>query len=67
MTFGQFVLNLLFAALAFFIARWLLTLITPDSPTRPSDREKAITIGSLIVAVVIFFLNFAASIIVRAH
>lgn len=61
MTLGQVLLNLLFAALAFFIGRWLLGLILPDDMR---DKEKVTTIVGVILAVIVFFLNFAASIVV---
>lgn len=54
-----FLLNLLFALLAFFVVRYIGSMITPEG----QDRTQIITIIAIIVAVVTFFANLAAQVI----
>lgn len=58
MSLGQVLINLLIAFLAFFIVRYLAAMVTPEG----QDRDKIITIVAILVAVVVFFANFAARI-----
>lgn len=64
MTPGQFFLNLLFALLAFFLVRWLATLVFPEDNAN-GDRLKIVNIVALLVAIVVFFANFASQIITK--
>lgn len=61
MSLFQVILNLLFALLAFFIVRYLASLVVPEG----NDRSKIINIVAILVAVVVFFANFAASLSVH--
>lgn len=54
----HFLLNLLFALLGFFIARYLLLMVLPEG----ADKDKIATIIAIVVAVVVFFANFATNI-----
>lgn len=51
-------LNLLFAFLAFFIVRWLGSMVAPEG----QDKEKAVTVVAVIIAIVVFFANFAVQV-----
>lgn len=59
MTLGQILLNLLFAALAFFLVRWIVGLVLPDDMR---DKEKVVTILGVLSAVIVFFLNLSVNI-----
>lgn len=58
--FLQFLLNLLFGGLAFFVARYIVELVSPDDL---KDKAKIATIVGLIAGVIVFALNFAANIV----
>ncbi len=51
----DFLLNLLFAFLAFFIVRWVGGMVAPEG----RDQDKVVTIVAVIVAILVFFANFA--------
>jgi hypothetical protein len=59
MSLGDILLNLLFAFLAFFIVRYIGTMVVPDG----ADKDKIVNIVGLLVGVVVFFANFAAQLI----
>lgn len=54
----HFLLNLLFALLGFFGARYLLMMVLPEG----SDKEKIATIVAIVVAIIVFFANFASGV-----
>lgn len=51
-------LNLLFAFLAFFVVRYIGGMVAPEG----QDKDKIVTVVAVIVAIVVFFANLAASI-----
>lgn len=55
----EILLNLLFAFLAFFVTRYLGGLVTPEG----QDRGQIITVVAVIVAVIVFFANFAEKVL----
>lgn len=59
MTLGQLIINLLLGFLAFFVTRYIGSLVAPDG----ADKDKIINIIGIIVGVIVFFANFAAQII----
>lgn len=59
MTLLAILLNLLFAFLAFFIVRYVASLVVPEG----KDKEKIINIVAIIIAIVVFFLNLATSLV----
>jgi len=50
-----FFVNLIIAALAFFLVRYLLSLIVPEG----KDKDKIVNIVALLTAIVVFFSNLA--------
>ena len=59
MTLGQVLINLIFAFLAFFIVRYVGSLVVPEG----ADRDKIINIVGILAGIVVFFANFAAQLI----
>lgn len=53
-------LNLLFAFLAFFVTRYVGNMVAPEG----QDKDKIVTVVAVIVAVVVFFANLAAQVVV---
>lgn len=49
-------LNLLFAFLAFFVVRWVGSMVAPEG----RDKEKIVTVCAVIVAIIVFLSNLAA-------
>lgn len=58
MTLLQAIVNLLIAFLSFFLVRYVGSLVAPDG----ADKDKIINIVAIIVAIIVFFANFAAQI-----
>lgn len=56
MTLGQFLINIVLGLLAFFVVRYVASLIAPTG----RDSDKIINIIALLVGIVVFFANFAA-------
>lgn len=56
-----FLVNILFAILAFFVVRYIGASIAPEGP----DKVKVLTVIALIVAIVVYFANFATQIGVK--
>lgn len=50
--------NILFAILAFFVVRWLGSLVMPNG----QDKGNVINVIAVIVAIVVFLTNFASQI-----
>lgn len=48
--------NLLFAFLAFFIVRYIGSMVTPEG----QDKDKIVTVVAVIVAILVFFANIAS-------
>lgn len=59
---GEFLLNVLLAFLALFAVRYVGTKIMPEG----EDKDKILWIIALIVAVVVFLLNFAEQILEKS-
>lgn len=55
MSLGHFLVNVLLALLAFFLTRYVALMVVPEG----QDRDKIVTIIAILVAVVVFFANFA--------
>ena len=55
----EFLVNLLFAVLAFFVVRYIGNMVAPEG----SDKDKIVTIIAVIVAVVVFLANYGARVI----
>lgn len=60
MSLGQILINLLLAFLGFFITRYIGNMVAPEG----QDKDKIVTIVAILVAVVVFFANFAARLVV---
>lgn len=50
----EFLLNILFAVLAFFVVRYVGLMIAPEG----ADVPKVVTVIAVIVAIVVFFADF---------
>lgn len=54
------ILNLLIALLAFFLVRYVASLVMPEG----RDTDRLVTVIAVIAAILVFFANFASRIIV---
>lgn len=61
MTLSEVIINLLLAILAFVVARYVGLLLTSSTPPNP-ERSRVIEIVAILIAVLVFFANFAATI-----
>ena len=59
MTIGDILLNLLFAFLAFFIVRYIGSMVVPNG----ADKDKIVNIVGILAGLVVFFANFATQLI----
>lgn len=55
----EFLLNVLFAVLAFFVTRWVGAQIAPEG----QDTPKIVVIIAIIVAVLVFFADLASKVV----
>lgn len=56
MSLVEILINLLFAFLGFFLTRWIGSMVVPEG----QDRDRVVTIVAILVAIIVFFANFAA-------
>lgn len=61
MTLVQLLLNLLFAFLAFFVVRYIGSLVAPEG----ADKVKIINVVAVIVAIIVFFADLAAQVTLK--
>lgn len=59
MTLAQVILNLLIAFGMFFVVRYVGSLVVPEG----QDRDRIINVIAVIIGVLVFFANWAATII----
>lgn len=55
----SFLVNLLFAFLAFFLIRYVGNMVAPDG----QDKDKIVVVVAVIVAILVFFANFASQVL----
>lgn len=58
MTLTQIIINLILAFLGFFVTRYIGNMIAPEG----QDKDKIVTVVAVLVAIVVFFSNFAVRI-----
>lgn len=58
MSLAEVLVNLLLAFLAFFVVRYISSMVVPEG----DDKDKIVNIVAIVVAILVFFANFAASI-----
>lgn len=54
----DFLLNLLFGFLAFFVVRWVGSMVIPDG----QDSGRIVTVVAVIVGIIVFLADFAVQV-----